>query len=124
VPYAPEEKVSLGLQYDRQLPFALLTAAFDWSYTGEHFVYHTPHSAGLTKVEQYDVINARISLSEIDVGAGDNTLKVSLWGKNLSDEEYRINGIPAVNPVTGAVDRASNYYGDPRTYGLDVTYEF
>jgi len=50
------------------------------------------------------------------VASGQN-LKLSLWGKNLTDEDYRINGIPA---QFGAV----NYYGDPRSYGVDVTYDF
>jgi iron complex outermembrane receptor protein len=39
-------------------------------------------------------------------------------GKNITDEECRINGIPA------GAGAAVNYFGDPRTYGLDVMFNF
>ncbi len=44
---------------------------------------------------------------------------MSLWGKNLTDEEYRINGIPFGYPFWTV-----SYYGDARTYGLEATLEF
>lgn len=122
-PYTPEEKISLGFDYGRDLGFAQLSAIFDWSYVSEHFVYHEPVSAGLTKVEQYDVVNARISLSEIEVGNQGNSMTVALWGKNLTDTEYRINGIPVANNL-GQLIGVVNYYGDPRTFGLDVSVDF
>lgn len=114
-PYAPTNTASLGLNYEQNLGFGLLTARFDWSYISEHDVYHDPANAALTGIDDYDLVNLRIGISEIQVG--DNEMSVSLWGKNILDEEYRINGIPT---ATGAV----NYYGDPATYGLDVSYRF
>jgi iron complex outermembrane receptor protein len=43
--------------------------------------------------------------------------------KNITDEEYRINGIP-MGDATGAFIGGINYYGDPATYGLEVSYQF
>lgn len=118
-PYTPEEKISLGIEYQAGLGFAQLSARLDWTYTSEFFVYHDAASANLTKVEQYDVVNARVTLSDMGVGAGGNSVKVALWARNLTDEEYRLNGIPFTTS-----GYAVNYYGDPRTYGVDVTYSF
>jgi outer membrane receptor protein involved in Fe transport len=46
-------------------------------------------------------------------------LRVSLWGKNLTDEEYINWGIDF-----GALGWAGATYGEPRTYGLDVVYTY
>jgi iron complex outermembrane receptor protein len=50
---------------------------------------------------------------------GDGSLRVSLWGKNLTDEEYRNWGIDF-----GSLGFAGDVYGEPRTYGLDVSYQY
>jgi iron complex outermembrane recepter protein len=118
-PYTPEEKYSVGLEYFSSLGFAELSARLDWSYTSDFYVYHDRAAAELTKVEDFAVLNARITLADINVGAGKQRLKVALWGKNLTDEEYRLNGIPFTQ-----AGYAVNYYGDPRTYGIDLSYSF
>lgn len=122
-PYTPEEKISLGFDYGRNLGFAQLSAILDWSYVSEHFVYHEPIDASVTKVDQYDIVNARISLSEIEVGNQGNTMTLALWGKNLTDTEYRINGIPVKNQTLQTIGSV-NYYGDPRTFGFDISVDF
>lgn len=63
------------------------------------------------------IIDANISLQDVKVGNG--TLAVSLWGKNLSDEDY-----PLYSINFGAMNIITENYGDPRTYGVDVTYQF
>jgi iron complex outermembrane recepter protein len=113
-PYTPEDTASMGLSYVADISIAQLSARLDWSYVGEHVVYHDAAQADVTRIEEYALINARVGLSNI-LGSSVN---LSLWGKNLTDEEYRNNGIPLGGPL------AVNYFGDPRTYGVDVTYEF
>ena len=75
---------------------------------------------------QYDsaddrtLVNGRISLNEIKLGCcEEGSLRVSLWGKNLTDEEYRQWGIDF-----GSLGFAGDTYGEPRTYGLDVVYNY
>lgn len=118
-PYSPENKWSLGLNYINELPFGHLNVSVDYSYVDDHFVFHNQPAAEYTRIESYSVFNARVSLKEI---AGTN-FSVSLWGKNITDEEYRINGIP-MGDATGAFIGGINYYGDPATYGAEVTYTF
>jgi iron complex outermembrane receptor protein len=49
--------------------------------------------------------------------SSDERLEVALWGKNLTDKRYRTWGVE----VAGA-GIVSAYWGDPRTYGLEVTW--
>jgi iron complex outermembrane receptor protein len=87
----------------------------DWSYKDDQYPFTNPVDAEKTQVDAYDVLNARLTLSEVSVGG--SQLKLSVWGKNLLDEEYTTSGIPF--PGWGV-----DYYGDPRTYGIDATFEF
>jgi len=78
--------------------------------------YTNPTQNAVSQIEAYDLINARISLSDIPVGE-DRSLQVAAWVKNLTDEEYRVNTIPFGLWAT-------SYFGDPRTYGVDLSYHF
>lgn len=118
-PYTPEQKASIGLEYITNLSVGELSARIDWSHTDDFDVYHDQASAALTEVEAFQVVNARVALSDIALGSSKQRLKVGLWGKNLTDEEYRLNGIPFTQ-----AGYAVNYYGDPRTFGLDVSLSF
>lgn len=51
----------------------------------------------------------------------DNRTTITAWGKNLTDEDdYLVGGVPLVSVArtTGTI------YGEPRTYGLDISYTF
>ena len=63
------------------------------------------------------LINARLSLEEIP--AGDGTVTVSLWGRNLGDDDH-----PVFSINFGELGPITEQYGAPRTYGLDITYEY
>lgn len=73
--------------------------------------------SGKTSGDDNTLLDARLTLAEIAAGSGN--LKFALWGKNLTDEEYYSFGfsVPGIN--SGIIN-----YGDPRTYGLSVTYEY
>ncbi len=68
-------------------------------------------------MDERTIVNARLSLE--DVKAGPGNLSFTLWGKNLTDDDHPTFGINfgSLGPVT-------QVYGEPRTYGLDVTYEY
>ena len=63
------------------------------------------------------VVNARIGIENVELSSG--TLRASIWGRNLTDEEYQNFGINfgSLGPIT-------EQYGEPVTYGVDVTFEF
>ena len=118
-PYSPDNKWSLGLHYITDTELGEFSISGDYSFVDDHFAYHNQPSADFTRIENYNVFNARISLKEI---AGTN-FDLSIWGKNITDEEYRINGVP-MGDATGNFIGGINYYGDPATYGVEVTYTF
>lgn len=59
----------------------------------------------------YGLFNARLMLSQIPVAVGE--LGLALWSKNLLDEEYQ------TYHAFGSV-----VYGEPRTVGASLTYQF
>ncbi len=64
------------------------------------------------------LVDARLSLENVEVG--DGIMRFTLWGKNLTDEDYALYGVNFGNEV-GLI---TQNYGDPRTYGIEVAYEY
>ncbi len=117
-PYSPENTASVGAEWDITSLFGgQLIARADWNYVDDRVAYPEPGQNLHLQLDSYDVINARLTLADIPLG--DQRLAVSLWGKNLADEEYRVNGIPFGYPFWTV-----SYYGDARTYGLEATLDF
>lgn len=81
-------------------------------------VGNTPIHYPNPKMDERTLLTARLSLEQIPVG--DGMLRVTLWGNNLLDDDYptfSINFGQAVGIVT-------EQYGEPRTYGLELKYEY
>ena len=117
MPRAPEHTLNVGLQYDF-LPFSFgaMTVRLDANYLDE-MVFH-PFQNQYDSAEERWLLNARLSLNDIRLGER-GTLRISAWGKNLADEEYREWGIDFAS-----LGFAGVVYGKPRTYGVDVVYSF
>ncbi len=95
-----------------------------------------------TKADSSFIVNGRISLLDIGLGGGAAKFNLSVWGRNLFDEQhvYRrdpSNSLPAVqsSPVTGvpnvvAIGNVGNVLGDygnfnvPRAFGVDASLKF
>jgi len=112
---APKNAGSVSLAY--LVPFANFSALKfhldgNWSdgyYTSEYDQMLTDRSF---------IVNARVALIDVPLNSTGSTLAVSLWARNLLDEEhlfYKLN-----NASLGQ----SGIFNDPRTYGLDVTVTF
>jgi hypothetical protein len=68
--------------------------------------------------DERTIVNARLALNEIAVG--DGALSVGLWGRNLTDDDYRtfsFNYGPALGLVLAQ-------YGEESTYGVDLIYRY
>ena len=114
---APQHAGTFTLDYTfPQLPIGQLAFHFNWVSSSD-FVY----SPRLNRSrDARDIMNARLRLSEIPIGGKDRgQLEVTLWGTNISDEEYALYAIDEIN--SGNETRA---YGQPRTFGIDIVYEF
>ncbi len=90
-------------------------ARVDAVYTGDQNLSSTLED--FAEEDAYTLVNARAGL-ELD-----NGLKVTLWGRNVFDEEYRINaGIRGSNIRQGTVQQ--ELPGLEATYGVTVDYAF
>lgn len=130
VPQAPEKSFNLGASLE--IPVAgdkLFFARADWQYVGET-VFHTLQGEqtptiwqaffgpGLlqdftnSKRDAYDTLNLR-------VGVEAENWSVTAWGRNITDEQYLEEIIPA--PEFGG---SFNHQSAGDSFGLEVTYKF
>jgi len=110
---APETSYSLGLDYQfPSLAFGELKGIINYSWQDEKFSKGTVDN-GVYVIEDYGLLSARLTLSELPISTGD--LRISLWGKNITDEEYYLSHT--------TIFTHSAIYGDPKSYGIDVTFE-
>jgi iron complex outermembrane receptor protein len=75
--------------------------------------------AGSTKASPQNVVNMRLRLVNVQLASG--TVDVEMWGENIFNDKYRINGID-FGPGFGNMT-VSNY-GPPPTFGGDVTFHW
>lgn len=88
-----------------------------------------------TKNDASFLVNGRISLADIPMGAGGQRLEIAVWGRNLFNEQYvyrrdpsnSLPGAPTAAPLVGNINNVLGDYGNfnaPRTYGLEGTVRF
>jgi iron complex outermembrane receptor protein len=88
-----------------------------------------------TKADSSFLVNGRLALADISMGAGGQRMTVALWGRNLFDEQhvYRrdpsnsLPGAPTTSVTVGSVNNILGDYGNfnaPRTYGIEATVNF
>ena len=109
MPEAPELSGNLAVQYGFNITDTVSAQiAVDGYYQSE--VFHGATNEPFSSSDSYSVANARLQF----YFPGD--LELSIWAKNLSDEEYTTsvsNNLPLGNGFL--------VYGPPRTYGVSVT---
>ena len=130
-PQAPDRTYNLGAQFETEVSSGVnLTARLDWQYVGE-MAFHTLQGEATPSIWQvfypgatitqdfskakrdaYDTLNARISLDGENWG-------VTLWGRNIADEKYLEEIIPA--PEFGG---SFVHPGAKDSYGIDFNYRF
>ena len=89
-----------------------LVASIDAAYTGDQY-FDTQNTDRLAQ-EGYWLANARLAL-----GPQDGRWELAAFLKNLADEEYIVD---AFDVADFGFDEL--VYGDPRTYGISLTYRF
>jgi iron complex outermembrane receptor protein len=130
-PYAPQFTANLSL--DAKLletdNFGTLHVIADYLHSDAYYEY--PYSlsenpainkgsyAGTTKASAQNVINMRARLVGIEIPTG--TIDVEMWGKNIFNDKYRVNGIDFGG---GFGNLTESYYGPPAMFGGNVTYHF
>ncbi|MEZ5502377.1 MAG: TonB-dependent receptor [Halioglobus sp.] len=110
---APKHTYSVVVGYTfPATSIGVVNANTSYNYVGKR----DPQSE-TTYRDAYDLINARVALTEIP-GLG-GQWEVALWGKNLADNNYEAFTLDNLPQASRAV-----IWGDGRSYGLDVTYHY
>ncbi len=115
-----EQAKSPGYQYNAGVRVGLpagVTAALEFEGRDESY-YGYYHNG---KLDGYDLVNASL-------GWAGERLGLTLWGRNLADEDYAVHGLYVGADPRDDFGAWSNqtYYqlGAPRTYGLDLSWQF
>jgi iron complex outermembrane receptor protein len=66
-------------------------------------------------IDSYGLLNAKATLRTFD-----GHWEFSLWGRNLTDKVY----FTGLSNFFASVGTAMQYYGEPRTYGASVKYNW
>jgi iron complex outermembrane receptor protein len=70
--------------------------------------------------DAYGIANARMSFDS----AGRHGFSAGVWIKNITNRQYLVSGIAQGPPSDGGLGFDYSLVGEPRTYGVDVTYRF
>ena len=118
VPHAPKHTASASVDYDfAETAFGTFSVHAGAQYRSK-IVFH-PFQNRFDSSDSYTLYDARLSLSDIPIGTDAGKLRISLWGKNLADKEYRNWGIDFAS-----LGFAGDVYGQPRTFGIDLVYTY
>ncbi|MFV3075523.1 TonB-dependent receptor [Niveispirillum fermenti] len=113
LPLAPRWSTNLGAAYSFDLPAgALLTPRVDWAYrsSADYDAVNTP----IIRQRGYHLLNASIAYE-----TGDGSWRVTLGGRNLTDERYLTSA-----GYSDAAGVAEGVYARPREWYLSARYSF
>ncbi len=111
----PDWNLAVSLAFDRQMGPGRFSANVGWKTVGDFLLVNTGGGADQRLFEGgYDGVDARVSY---EWTTGDGTVvSASLFGKNLTDEEWREQALFLGGPNTGFQG-----WGAPRTYAFELT---
>ena len=116
--YTPPQAASAGIDYETPMKRGgmMFRLHFDANYSAAQHSF----AEVAQKADASTVANARMSFDHISVGSGDSELTVSLWSRNLFNEEH-IYRLDTANRATLG-DYAN--FSTPRMIGAEVSMAF
>lgn len=125
--YTPEHAASGSIDYERPIGDMKLRFHIDGNYDSGFYVnYNDPvidPRTGAVRFAQPKgqpgfVVNGRINLADIDLGAGDARFSLAFWARNLFDEAHLFY-------VSGAPNSGiSGFFNEFRTFGVEGNVKF
>jgi iron complex outermembrane receptor protein len=130
--FTPRNAASGSIDY--ALPIGSGDTALKFHFDGNYSQATQAFDQFATKNDSSLIFNGRISLANIGSGAARN-LTLSLWGRNLFNEQYVFrrdpsNSLPAAPTTSVSTGSIANVLGDygnfnaPRTYGVEASIKF
>jgi iron complex outermembrane receptor protein len=121
VPLAPDHNISVGLTYTAPPTTAGVFSAHIDGYWQDSVVNH-PVRPQPDMEGNYAVFNGRLQFVAIPLQKG--SLDLALYGHNLLNRQYRAFGYDLGDPKVNGLGWSVNAFGDPRTFGVQLTYNF
>ncbi|RJF94168.1 TonB-dependent receptor [Sphingomonas cavernae] len=110
---APKHTLALDFNYDLpELPIGQVSANVNYTMQSDKFTSSTI-TGGKYIIGDYGLLNARLNLAEIP---GVDGVRLGLWGRNLTNTDYYI--------MQFNIGRPGALFGEPRTYGVDLSFDF
>jgi len=133
IPFTPKNTVSGAVDYE--LPVGWNDAKLRFHVDGNYAQATQAFDSFATKADASFIVNGRLSLADITTGGGRSKVTLSLWGRNLFDEQYifrrdpsnSLPGGPTTSVTTGSVNNILGDYGNfnaPRTFGFEASLQF
>ncbi|MFN8624758.1 MAG: TonB-dependent receptor [Candidatus Binatia bacterium] len=119
--FTPDHQAALSLSYTAPpTTTGTLSSQLDvfWQDKQTFIPNDQTRGAQAMKAPNYAVVDGRIQFAGIPLQKG--SLDVAVFSRNLFDRKYRISGVD----FGQALGWAQNSYGFPRTFGLQLTYNF
>ena len=112
LPQAPEISFNFLGRHTWQVAGGSMAVQLDGFIYGDHYLYSAKNEANAE--DGYGILNASISYT-----TADEKWKVTAWGKNLTDSEYRIYLVDIA--LAGFLEEI---YGPPQWFGGTISYSF
>jgi outer membrane receptor protein involved in Fe transport len=110
----PEDKFIIGLRQEVSLTDSILGyGLLEYSYVGDMFL--NASNDPLTKQDSYNTVNLRLGMV-----LEDYQTEITLWGRNITDEEYLGTSFDAVLQS----GKQGAYMREPATYGITFNKKF
>lgn len=106
----PKSQFNVGFQYDTALGSWDDGLSLRVNYTHKGRSYWFPTNA--QSEDPFGLLDARLSITP-----GESPWSVALWGRNLTNEAYRVN-------VNYALNDEVSRFAPPRSYGVELSFRF
>jgi len=131
--FTPRNAVSGAIDY--RMPIGGNGAALRFHLDANYAQATQSFDQFATKADSSFLVNGRLALADISMGAGGQRLTVAVWGRNIFNEQhvYRrdpsnsLPGAPTTSVTTGSINNILGDYGNfnaPRTYGIEASVNF
>lgn len=127
LPSAPSKEASLRVNYLVPSDFGDFNFDVNYSYRGEMISNASAGRSAVRAHPAYNVDSVGLVGARVTLELSDTDISLSLWANNLTNEEYYLSSLGIyVDAAPGVPIWASTNsgVGNPRTYGLDATYNF
>jgi iron complex outermembrane receptor protein len=114
----PEYNYSTRLAFDREWGPGFFSANVQYKKVGNFLLVNTGGGAD-QRLEEGGYYDVSATISYERMFASGDSVKFSLWGRNLTDERWKEQALFLGGPNTGFQG-----WGSPRTYALELEYKF